>query len=206
MHTMPYSMVDATAWEAETPYLVGVASSSLCMFWPVHIIVTSLFINALFIHISGLFPLAAGADREAQALFEAGRDRNSALYKAAVRIQANFRGYVVRKAYKLYKIGGVVSEILYSPAAFGLDMSTRNMPKPRGRISALMACVGNTLWLSSGIVEIGDKEITLDDMWCLDLVKLDGWTMVRGNSVGEELFQAGSDSSSYETDSGGEAE
>jgi hypothetical protein len=45
------------------------------------------------------------------------------------------RGYVVRKAYKLYQLGGVVSEILYSPAAYGLDMSVRNMPKPRARIS-----------------------------------------------------------------------
>jgi hypothetical protein len=45
------------------------------------------------------------------------------------------RGYVVRKAYKLYQLGGVVSEILYSPAAYGLDMSAKNMPKPRARIS-----------------------------------------------------------------------
>jgi hypothetical protein len=42
---------------------------------------------------------------------------------------------VVRKAYKLYQLGGVVSEILYSPAAYGLDMSVKNMPKPRARIS-----------------------------------------------------------------------
>jgi hypothetical protein len=41
----------------------------------------------------------------------------------------------VRKAYKLYQLGGVVSEILYSPAAYGLDMSVKNMPKPRARIS-----------------------------------------------------------------------
>ena len=45
-------------------------------------------------------------------------------------------GYMVRKAFTVYKLGGVVSELLYSPAAFGLDMSTRNMPKPRGRICA----------------------------------------------------------------------
>ena len=33
------------------------------------------------------------------------------------------------------KVGGVVSELLYSPAAYGLDMSVRNAPKPRARIS-----------------------------------------------------------------------
>jgi hypothetical protein len=35
----------------------------------------------------------------------------------------------------LPQVGGVVSELLYSPAAYGLDMSIRNMPKPRARIS-----------------------------------------------------------------------
>jgi hypothetical protein len=27
-------------------------------------------------------------------------------------------------------------------------------------------------------MEVGDKEITLDDLWTLDLAKLDGWTEV----------------------------
>lgn len=34
--------------------------------------------------------------------------------------------------------------------------------------------VGNSLYLFGGTIEIGDKEITLDDMWSLDLAKLDG--------------------------------
>jgi len=29
-----------------------------------------------------------------------------------------------------------MSEILYSPAAYGLDLSARNMPKPKARIAA----------------------------------------------------------------------
>lgn len=80
----------------------------------------------------------------------------------------------VRKAYRLYRLGGVVSEILYSPAAFGLDMSAKNMPRPKARLGAQVCVVGNTLWLFGGTIEIGDKEITLDDMWSLDLQKLDG--------------------------------
>ena len=70
------------------------------------------------------------------ALLESGRDKSSALYKAVVKIQAQFRGYVVRKAYRTYKLGGVISELLYSPAAYGIDMSIRNLPKPKGRINA----------------------------------------------------------------------
>jgi hypothetical protein len=65
--------------------------------------------------------------------------------------------------------------------------------------------VGNTLWLLGGTVELGDREVTLDDLWALDLSKLDGWALVHANSVGEELFAAGAvlSSSDYETDSGG---
>uniref|UniRef100_A0A383WDZ9 DUF4110 domain-containing protein n=1 Tax=Tetradesmus obliquus TaxID=3088 RepID=A0A383WDZ9_TETOB len=144
--------------------------------------------------------------REMAALMDAGQDKNSAIYRAAVRIQSRFRGYVVRKAYKLYQLGGVVSEILYSPAAYGLDMSAKNMPKPRARISPQVAVAGNTLWLLGGVVEVGESEITLDDLWSLDLVKLDGWQLVKENTVGEEVFKAaaakagaaGSDDSEWE--------
>jgi hypothetical protein len=86
----------------------------------------------------------AGAQAEEAALLAAGQEPSSALHRAAIKIQAHFRGYVVRKAYKVYRLGGAVSEILYSPAAFGLDMSVRNMPKPRPRINAqvgLCCCV-----------------------------------------------------------------
>lgn len=51
----------------------------------------------------------------------------------------SFRGYVVQKAYTLYKIGGVVSELLYSPAAYGLDMSVLNAPKPKARICTMVS-------------------------------------------------------------------
>lgn len=49
---------------------------------------------------------------------------------------------------------------------------------------------GNTLWLLGGVVEVGESEVTLDDMWSLDLVKLDGWTLVKENTMGEEVFKA----------------
>mmetsp|Transcript_35362 Transcript_35362/g.89532 ORF Transcript_35362/g.89532 Transcript_35362/m.89532 type:complete len:561 (-) Transcript_35362:2296-3978(-) len=145
----------------------------------------------------------AAPSPQVAALLAAGQDKNSAIYRAAVKIQAQFRGYVVRKAYKLYRLGGVVSEILYSPAAYGLDMSAKNMPRPKARLGAQVCVVGNTLWLFGGTIEIGDKEITLDDMWSLDLQKLDGWDMVKENTVGDDVFKAGAESSSdYETDSG----
>lgn len=77
-------------------------------------------------------------------------------------------------------------------------MSVRNMPKPRARINPQLAVVGSALFLFGGTVEVGDREITLDDLWRLDLVKLDGWTMVKGNSVGDELFLEQPEGSSSE--------
>ncbi|GLI65322.1 hypothetical protein VaNZ11_008865 [Volvox africanus] len=127
-------------------------------------------------------------------------DKNSALYRAAVKIQASYRGYVVRKAYQLYRIGGVVSEILYSPAMYGLDLSVLNMPKPKARIGALMTVVGSSLWLLGGAVEVGSKEVTLDDMWTLDVAKLDGWQLVRENTVGEDLLKKSNESDSEWTE------
>lgn len=115
---------------------------------------------------------------------------------AATRIQAHYRGHVVRQAYKLYRVGGAISEVLYSPAAYGIDLSSRAAPKPRARINANMAVVKNTLWLFGGIVEIGDREVTLDDLWKLDLVKLDGWRRVKDNTVGREDFEGAGDGSS----------
>ena len=53
-----------------------------------------------------------------------------------VRSLSRYRGYVVRKAYKVYKLGGSVSELLYSPATYGFDLSVLNAPKPQiGRAS-----------------------------------------------------------------------
>ena len=166
---------------------------------------------------------------------------SDALHKAATKIQAHYRGHIVRKAVRLYRIGGIVSECLYSPGT-GLK-PPKNIPRPIGRINAAMTVRGNILYLFGGMLEvprlpihmphpapcmrctlrhmhashvggdgvssatvcpcsatlqwvstlrrrggpltpspaparaqIGDTEITLDDMWSLDLAKLSVWT------------------------------
>ncbi len=71
----------------------------------------------------------------------------------------------VRKAYKVYKLGGVLSEILYSPAAFGLDMSVKNMPKPRSRISAQVGrCAQAAAAAASVALAVPSVSHTLPDM------------------------------------------
>jgi hypothetical protein len=60
-------------------------------------------------------------------------------------------------------------------------------------------------------LQVGAKEITLDDMWALDVQKLDGWQLVRENTVGEEVFKQaaaagdGGDDSDW-TDASGEGD
>lgn len=130
--------------------------------------------------------------------------QEAARAEAATRIQAHYRGHVVRKAFKVYRLGGTISEVLYSPAAYGVDLSSRNAPKPRARINASACVLRNTLYMFGGCVEIGDKEVTLDDLWTLDLAKLDGWHMVKDNTVGQADFAAddapSSDSDSWQSD------
>ncbi|KAG6548348.1 hypothetical protein Mapa_010127 [Marchantia paleacea] len=50
--------------------------------------------------------------------------------------------------------------------------------RPCGRINASMVVGKDTLYLYGGMMEIGDREITLDDLYTLDLNKLDSWKCV----------------------------
>ena len=99
-----------------------------------------------------------------------------ATVRAAIRIQAHYRGYAVRKAFKLYKVGGQVSELLYSPGSG--EAAPRTAPRPRGRMNAAVAVRGNVLYLYGGAVEIGDAEVALDDLWALELTARPKWRLV----------------------------
>ncbi|KAK9802848.1 hypothetical protein WJX73_007641 [Symbiochloris irregularis] len=116
-------------------------------------------------------------------------DKASAQHRAAVQIQAMFRGYTVRKAYKTYKLGGKLSELLYSPAAaHGVDLTAASV-KPRARANPMLTVCHHTLYLYGGVVEVAHTDITLDDLWGLDLNKLDGWVCVQPNTAGDDVFE-----------------
>lgn len=149
--------------------------------------------------------LPPGVSPEMNAILQtAMADQTSVFHKAAVRIQSRYRGYVVRKAYTTYKLGGQMSELLYSPATYGIDLSAKDMIKPRARAAPMMVVLRNTMWMWGGTVEIEHTDINLDDLWSLDLNKLDGWRCIKENSVGEDAFKNLSsddeDSSSSESD------
>ncbi|KAH9329594.1 hypothetical protein KI387_001702, partial [Taxus chinensis] len=50
--------------------------------------------------------------------------------------------------------------------------------KPCGRINACMAVGKDNLYLYGGMMEVGDREVTLDDLYILDLNKLDEWKCI----------------------------
>mmetsp|Transcript_19719 Transcript_19719/g.59590 ORF Transcript_19719/g.59590 Transcript_19719/m.59590 type:complete len:540 (-) Transcript_19719:140-1759(-) len=116
---------------------------------------------------------------------------SEALHRAALRIQSRYRGYRVRKAFHTYKLGGGgVTDFQYSPALFGVDLrGDAAAPRPRARSNAQMAISGDTLWLQGGVVELVLNDVTLDDLWRLDLKKLHGWECINDNTAGAEVFE-----------------
>ena len=63
-------------------------------------------------------------------------------------------------------------------AVCGVDVF---MPCPR--MNALLAVKGNTLFLYGGLFEVGDRQVTLCDMYSLDLQKLDEWKVIIENNA-----------------------
>eukprot|EP00898_Chlorokybus_atmophyticus_P006248 jgi/Chlat1/6624/Chrsp482S06113 len=59
-----------------------------------------------------------------------------------------------------------------------------NVVAPCGRMNANVVVTGNNLYLYGGIMEIGSREVTLDDMWRLDLNKLDAWQCINSRPAG----------------------
>ena len=50
------------------------------------------------------------------------------------------------------------------------------------------------------LAQVAHTDVTLDDLWALDLQKLAGWRCVQENTAGEEAFQG---EEGWETDSAG---
>lgn len=50
--------------------------------------------------------------------------------------------------------------------------------KPRGRINSCMVVGKDTFYLYGGMMEIKDREITLGDLYALNLSKLDEWNCI----------------------------
>uniref|UniRef100_A0A804MEF8 DUF4110 domain-containing protein n=1 Tax=Zea mays TaxID=4577 RepID=A0A804MEF8_MAIZE len=74
--------------------------------------------------------------------------------------------------------------------------------KPSGRINACLAVGKDMLYLYGGMMEVKDREITLDDLYSLNLSKLDEWKCIISASESEwlEISEEEDDDDDDETD------
>jgi len=60
---------------------------------------------------------------------------------------------------------------------------------PLPRINAAMAVKNNTLYIFGGLLEVGDREITLDDLWSIDLQKREEWSCIWRGSMHQQVWK-----------------
>ncbi|PKU67818.1 Epithiospecifier protein [Dendrobium catenatum] len=74
------------------------------------------------------------------------------------------------------------------PLELRKDRSTKDkVVRPCGRINSCMVVGRDTLYLYGGMMEVNDREITLDDLYSLNLSKLDEWKCIIPASESEWL-------------------
>jgi N-acetylneuraminic acid mutarotase len=84
--------------------------------------------------------------------------------------------------------------IITSSSVMVLNAST-NVPEavvrtePLPRINASVLVQGHTMYMLGGILEVGDREVTLDDMWSLDLKKRDQWDCLWQGTMHKQVWR-----------------
>ncbi|KAL7534458.1 hypothetical protein ACHAXR_005887, partial [Thalassiosira sp. AJA248-18] len=80
----------------------------------------------------------------------------------------------------------------------------RQTPLPR--INCATVIRNNTLYIYGGVLEVGDREVTLDDCWSIDLNKRDKWTCIWAGQMHRQVWKGvDSDNDSYiSSDQGGD--
>jgi hypothetical protein len=78
-----------------------------------------------------------------------------------------------------------------------LKIIQREEPLPR--IKPALVVDGTTLYVFGGLLEVGDREVTLDDLWSIDLRKNRKWECLFPGSMHKQVWQGGvhDDNDSY---------
>lgn len=87
-----------------------------------------------------------------------------------------------------------------SGAKLDIQNSLPEAVKPCGRINSCMAVGRDTLYIYGGMMEIKDQEITLDDLYSLNLSKLDEWKCIIPASESEWVEVSEDDDDEEEND------
>jgi hypothetical protein len=67
------------------------------------------------------------------------------------------------------------------------EAATSSEPLPR--IKASLVVSGHTLYLFGGLVEVGDRELTLDDMWSFDLRRRGTWQCIWPGTMHQQVWR-----------------
>lgn len=71
-------------------------------------------------------------------------------------------------------------------------------PTPLPRINCATVVRNNTLYIYGGVLEVGDREVTLDDCWSIDLNKRDQWNCIWPGQMHRQVWKGvDSDNDSY---------
>jgi hypothetical protein len=77
---------------------------------------------------------------------------------------------------------------------------TKIFEMPHPRFNAQLTVQGDSLFIYGGTFERGDREFTLDELWCVDLNKLDGFTEMHRREPADWQEAEGEDSEDDEDD------
>ena len=79
--------------------------------------------------------------------------------------------------------------------------------EPLPRINATVVVRSNVLYVYGGLLEVGDREVTLDDCWAFDLRKRDKWRCLNEGTMHKQVWRGAAfddDDSYISTDVGGD--
>ena len=86
------------------------------------------------------------------------------------------------------------SKVITSSSVMALNPETkvpeavvRSQPLPR--IKANMVLDGHTLYVYGGLLEVGDREVTLDDLWSFDLRKRNQWSCLWPGTMHQQVWR-----------------
>jgi len=88
------------------------------------------------------------------------------------------------------KTAGIItssSVMTVNPETQAPQAVVRTEPLPRMKASLFL--VGHVLYVYGGLLEVGDREVMLDDLWRLDLRKRDGWECVWAGTMHQQVWR-----------------
>lgn len=95
----------------------------------------------------------------------------------------------------------LVTPAVEVPSTEAIEPTMVALDAPCARFNTMMTVTKNTLYLFGGILEQKDREITLNDLWSLNLDKLNEWNLIiPDNHLTSEWFDESSDDDDSDDD------